>query len=360
MTTLYRSLESNHNTVRTTAAPVGRGVSRKRLLVGCVAGILALAPLLLSPLSAAADKPVGESLPVVLSAGADHDIKRWDANGKLAATLGSHDDAVNALLLVGSDTLISVGADGHCKIWSLSAAQMTLDIDAVKGNALSVAFDAASNPQTLAIGTAGGKILLFNRITGKKLTEADAHNDGVRALHFGSDGTTLVSASADRQMRFWKVAINGSKASLDYHSNISAHDDAVNDLVVSSDDRTIATISSDGYLKTWQRNGGALINRVKVCDHGATAVAFSPDGRTIATGDEDGRVRLWNTASFAPISTLGSHERAVTCLAWSADGKFVVSGGADKTLRYWSLDQNKQAARITAHDGVVKAVVVLP
>jgi len=38
----------------------------------------------------------------------------------------------------------------------------------------------------------------------------------------------------------------------------------------------------------------------------------------------------------------------------------VVSGGADKTLRYWSLDEGKQAARITAHDGVVKAVVVLP
>jgi WD40 repeat protein len=313
---------------------------------------------LLSALSAGADKPLAETLPVVISAGADHDIKQWDGTGKLVTTLGSHDDAVNALLLVDSDTLISVGADGACKIWSISGASMTLKIDAVKGSALSVAITPSKS--VLAIGTAGGKIDLFLRSTGKKLAEADAHNDGVRALRFSSDGATLFSASADRQMRFWRVTINGSKAALDYQSNISAHDEAVNGLVVSPDDRTIATISSDGYLKTWQRNGGGLVNRVKVCEHGASAVAYSPDGRTLATGDADGKVRLWNAAALTPISTLGSHERAVTCLAWSSDGKFVVSGGEDKTLRYWSLDQGKQAARIAAHDGTVKAVVVLP
>jgi WD40 repeat protein len=61
-----------------------------------------------------------------------------------------------------------------------------------------------------------------------------------------------------------------------------------------------------------------------------------------------------------PIAILGSHERAVTCVAWSSNGKFVVSGGADKTVRYWSLAEGRQAARITAHDGVVKALVILP
>lgn len=353
MTTVYRSLAlyKKHR------VSLSRRAFVTPLLTGCALGLLLLVFPLPMPLAAPVDASPAEILPAVVSAGADHDIKTWDAAGKLVTTIGSHDDAVNALLLMDSDTLISVGADGACKIWSISGARMTLNIDAVKGSALSVAI--TPNKSVLAIGTSGGKISLFNRMTGKKLVEADAHNDGVRALQFSSDAATLFSASADRQMRFWKVTL-GTKAALDYQSNISAHDEAVNGLVVSPDDRTIATISSDGYLKTWQRNGGALINRVKVCDHGVAAVAFSPDGRTIATGDEDGRVRLWNAATCAAISTLGSHDRAVTCLAWSADGKYVVSGGADKTLRYWSLDQGKQAARITAHDGVVKAVVVLP
>jgi len=313
---------------------------------------------MMASLSAQAMKPLGESLPNVISAGADHDIKQWNGVGKLVSTIGSHDDAVNALLLVDSNTLLSVGADGACKTWSISDARLVRSFDAVKGGALSIAL--TPDGKTLAIGTAGGKIGLFFKETGKKLGEADAHNDGVRGLQFSSDGAILFSASADRQMRFWRFTLNGAKAALDYQSNVSAHDDAVNALVVSPDHQTIATISSDGFLKTWQRNGGGLINRVKVCEHGAQAVAFSPDGRTLATGDEDGRVRLWNAANGAPISTLGSHDRAVTCIAWSPNGKFVVSGGADKTLRYWSLDEGKQAARITAHDGVVKAVVVLP
>jgi WD40 repeat protein len=353
VTTLYRSLESNSNSPKSP----GRRVAVASVLTWCAVGLIGAATSVLTPFAARANAPLADALPVVISAGADHDIKKWDGTGKLAATLGSHDDAVNALLLVGPDTLISVGAEGACKIWSVTEARMTLSIDAVKGSALSVAL--TPDMRTLAIGTASGKIALFSRATGKRLAEADAHNDGVRALRFTSDGATLFSASADRQIRFWKV-MTGAKTGLDYQSNISAHDEAVNSLVLSPDDNTIATISADGYLKTWQRSGGALVNRVKVCDHGAAALAYSPDGRTIATGDEDGRVRLWTAANFAPISTLGSHDRAVTCLAWSADGKFVVSGGADKTLRYWSLDQMKQAARITAHDGVVKAVVILP
>lgn len=353
VTTLLRSVEFIQNLSK---SPLS---TRRRALIGCALSLFGAAIVFGTPYAARAGEPLAENLPTVISAGADHDIKEWDGNGKLANTIGSHDEAVNALLLGGPDMLISVGGDGACKIWSIATARATLTIDAVKGNALSVAFNRSSNPQTLAIGTAGGKILLFSRLTGKPLWEADAHDDGVRALQFTSDGGTLVSGGGDRQLRFWKVAPGNSKSVMTYQSNVAAHDEGVTDLAVSPDDRTIATISADGFLKTWQRNGGGLINRVKVCHHGAAALAYSPDGKTLATGDEDGHVRLWNAASLEPIATLGSHDRAVTCIAWSANNKMVVSGGADKTLRYWSLD-GKEVARIAAHDGVVKAVVVLP
>ena len=141
-----------------------------------------IATSLLGSLPARAIQPLADALPVVISAGADHDIKKWDATGKLVATIGSHDDTVNALLLIGSDTLISIGAEGACKVWSLTDNRMTLKIDAVQGAALSIAV--TPDTHTLAIGTAGGKISLWNLMTGRKLTEADAHNDGVRArLH---------------------------------------------------------------------------------------------------------------------------------------------------------------------------------
>lgn len=351
--TLARCLESNS----TLLSLFGRRIARRPLFLGGALSLMLMAASLLTSQPVRANETLAEPLPLVISAGADHDIKKWDGNGKLAATLGSHDDAVNALLLLGSDSLASVGADGVCKFWSISDNRMSSHIDAVKGSALSVAV--TSDMKILAIGTAGGQIALFAKATGKKLGEVVAHENGVRALRFSADGTTLLSASSDLQLRFWRVTIGG-KAPLDYQSNVLAGDDAVNGMVLSPDDKTIATISSDGFLKTWQRTGSAFIKRVKVCNHGAAAVAFSPDGRTIATGDEDGHVRLWNATTLDAISTLGSHDRAVTCLAWSANGKFVVSGGADKTLRYWSLDQGKEVTRITAHDGTVKAVVVLP
>ena len=55
---------------------------------------------------------------------------------------------------------------------------------------------------------------------------------------------------------------------------------------------------------------------------------------------------------------MASHDRGVTALAWTSDGKVLVSGGEDKTLRYWNLATGRQAARITAHDGSVRAIVL--
>ena len=52
------------------------------------------------------------------------------------------------------------------------------------------------------------------------------------------------------------------------------------------------------------------------------------------------------------------NDRGVTALAWAPGGKMLVSGGEDKTLRYWNLATGHQIARITAHDGAVRAIVL--
>ena len=55
---------------------------------------------------------------------------------------------------------------------------------------------------------------------------------------------------------------------------------------------------------------------------------------------------------------VASHENGVVSLAWAPDGKTLVSGGEDKTLRFWNVVTGHQIARITAHDGAVRAIVL--
>jgi WD40 repeat protein len=299
------------------------------------------------------------TLPGVLTAGADHVIKHWDMSGKLAATVGSHDDAVNAIAFVpgsGGTKLASVGADGRLKVWDTQTAIALQNIDTRHGDVTALAL--SPDGRLAATGGSDHQIRIWNLATGRMLSEVKAHGDTVRAMQFTLDGARLVSGSADRLIRIWRVE-NGGK-SLEYNSTIVAHDDAVTGLVLTSNDQ-IASVSADGYLKFWEQPGGGLKNRVRVGNRPVLAIAISPDGRTIATGDEDGKIRLWNEATGTPLPFVGSHDRAVYALAWTPDGNTLVSGSEDKTVRYWSTaGTGHQVARITAHDGAVKAIAVVP
>ena len=307
------------------------------------------------------EKVSGDNLPGVLSGGADHAIKRWDMTGKLAVTVGSHEDTVNVLLIstgASRDILLSAGADGALKLWSLSEMRSLLTIPTGQDAVLSLAM--SPNGALIATGGANSHITLWDRVSGRRLFDVKAHSGGVHALQFTSDGMLLVSGSADRSIRIWRVVGEPRRApQLEYRSNIVAHDDTVTALALSSDDRTLASVSADGYLKLWRMDGG-LITRERVCGQGVNALAFSPDGRMLATGDEEGKIRFWNPANGASIPFNASHDRGVTALAWAADGKILVSGGADKTVRYWNASNGQKLKSIAAHDGAVKALVVVP
>ncbi len=296
-------------------------------------------------------------LPTVISGGSDHNIKRWDSSGKLIDTLGTLDDSVTVLRIAPDGSLLSGGADGLVKSWSLADARETRSITA--GRSAVTAITVSPDGAVFAVGTADGKISLFNSATGKRLSETAAHAGAVKGLIFTPDGTELISGSADKTIRIWRTVRDSGH--LEYRSNIAAHDEAVTGMAAAAGGSLFATVSDDGYLKTWHLDGG-LVGRMKVCDHGVSSVAFSPDGRTIATGDRDGKIKLWNAQSSAPMSSVFQHERdrAVLALTFTVSGKALVSGGADKTVRYWNLENGQKIKTIAAHDGEVQALALAP
>ncbi len=301
-------------------------------------------------------------LPTVISGGSDHALKRWDSSGKLIDTLGTLDDAVNVISMLPNGFVLTGGADGEVKTWSLADARETQSLAVSKSAVTAIAVAPAGT--FIAVGSADGQITLWNLGTGKRMADMQAHGREVQALQFASDGVLLISGSADKTIRMWKVLRAANKRDMDrleYQSNIAAHDDAVMAIALAPGDGMFATVSEDGWLKTWRLDGG-LVGRARVCDHGVASVAFSPDGRTIATGDNDGRVRLWNAQTSTPYATIFYHDkdRPVLTLAFTQNGKVLVSGGADSTIRYWNVETGQKIKSIAAHEGAVKAVLLVP
>jgi len=143
----------------------------------------------------------------------------------------------------------------------------------------------------IAVGSKSGSIIILNAITGIQMAILSGHAGWVRSLVFSPDGTSLVSGSQDKTIKFWDM-------------------------------------QTGGIVKTFQGHTEYI-----------TCVSISPDCTTIASGSGDETIQLWN------IQTGECHHiiewRAVDCVFFSPlDPKLLISV-SDKTTQHWNVDGQK-------------------
>jgi len=204
----------------------------------------------------------------------------------------------------------------------------------------------------------------------------------VRAAAFSSDGSLVVTASADQTLRLWPVTQRPEPWVLDFSKDDLTHTvgadlDALLQAVLAPDETQVATIDTTGVARTWQVQTGTptdlaptgttfsriqyspdgqllalgtdgvartwssrtgLVER-RAGDRALVAGAFSPDGRRIvAVGMVTGETRIHRVDGKGEAVTLVGHGAAVVSIAFSPDGRHVVTASNDTTVRVWSTD----------------------
>ena len=111
---------------------------------------------------------------------------------------------------------------------------------------------------------------------------------------FSRDGRTLVTAGADKTVRFWNVRTHRPLG-----PPLLGHTGTVLALAVSPDDDTLATGGADDTVRLWNARGPTTLGtplrgRVGRAEQFGDAVAFSRDGNTVAAASSDGAVHLWS------------------------------------------------------------------
>jgi len=165
--------------------------------------------------------------------------------------------------------------------------------------------------------------------------QAPAEPDPARAAAntvFTPDGTALVTAGPDDQVRLWDVATGRQRGRLRYGRPI--------EVAALSPDGTSIVVAGRGQApRVWDlASGRELILRLAPADewNGATALAYSPDSRLLAVGVRD-TVRLVYAQSGEQRATLPRLPGTVRGLAFSPDGTRLAEVGDHDGIHFWDV-----------------------
>ncbi|HEU5010182.1 MAG TPA: hypothetical protein VFT33_05755, partial [Gaiellaceae bacterium] len=123
------------------------------------------------------------------------------------------------------------------------------------------------------------------------------HRDDVTSVRLSPDGSRILTASADHDVRRWS-AVDGTPLPV-----IKAHVGRVTDARYSPDGRWIVT-AGPGAAGVWNADTGQRLFYLRGVEGKLVSAAFAPDGRTIVATGEDGTVRTYRCDVCGEIDEL--------------------------------------------------------
>ena len=188
------------------------------------------------------------------------------------------------------------------------------------------------------------------------------HTRHIPACAVSPNGTWIVSASADNNLKVWD-ATTGQEL-----HTMTGHTSWVQGCAVTPDNKRIISACVKS-LKIWDAASGQELRTIQTGNTdwsmGNTVFcAVSPDGTWIVSGSEDRNedktLKIWDMASGQELHTLTGHTGWPRSCAVSPDGSWIVSASVDKTLRIWDTASGQELRILTGHTGKVEACAISP
>ena len=275
-----------------------------------------------------------------LTASRDGTARVWKTDrGTNVAVLAGHDGAVGGATFDRTGRrVLTYGDDGTARIWDprITAELRVVDRQTVPLTGLAVAEKGALRITKDDRGVA--------RIWRQALPTVTLPVRNVRGVTVSPDGTLVVTASGDGNLRIWSK--DGRPRRMLRQGNpvgAVAFDPQGRSLAVAGVDRVVIW-DADGWKPSGSIRTGA----------GVVDLSFSPDGKRLVTASSDGTASIWNVATGRrELPPLKEHTAALTSAAFSPDGRLVVTASADHDARVWNARTGKPKSLLRAHGAIV-------
>ena len=169
------------------------------------------------------------------------------------------------------------------------------------------------------------------------------HTSRIKSLAFSSKRNTIVSASHDRTVRFWKT--DGTEQFV-----INVKDGGVNSISLSPDEAFLACVQ-DSRVSLWDIDSKQCLWVFEgTIEDSSNSISYSPNGKLIAAA-WGCQVILLQAADGKLIKQMYGHNDFIFSVSFSHDGTRIVSTSRDKTAMVWDIESGERILLLehTAH-----------
>jgi len=300
---------------------------------------------------ALSDDPVSRALETAVRQNA-HVLRPLDPPGSLAATLATRLPGEGPAKAIAEEVVAGLRGPHLRAITTLPDLPDPTLSPVPPGHTSGVgALGVAPDGSWLVTADVDGEVRIWDPITGTLRHILTGHTRTVGALVVAPDGSWLATASWDRTVRIWDP-ITGTLRHI-----LTGHTRTVGALVVAPDGSWLATADRRGEVRIWDPISGTLRHLLTGHTDAVFALGVAPDGSWLATAENDGEMRIWDPISGTPCHTLTGHTRTVGV---APDGSWLASTDADGEVRIWDPITGTLRHTLTGHTSGVWPVRVAP
>ncbi len=125
----------------------------------------------------------------------------------------------------------------------------------------------------------------------------EAESNLIRSIAISPDSQTVASGSFGGKIKLWNI----QSGELLHEINLGTD---VRSITFSPDGQTFATAGGNGKVKLWELATGKLVRTLEENELPVDSVDFSPDGQTIARGGWDNNIKLLDIRTGKLLNTL--------------------------------------------------------
>jgi WD40 repeat protein len=270
---------------------------------------------------------------------------QWTARNVISVPEG---DAVNGMAWSpNGKLLVTANQSGNAYVWLVPSGLGWGEFSGGLGQPLNtVAFDPAHQNWVVTAG-ADGHARIFSISADTQVTSLRVPGGDVNGAVFSPDGRQIVTAGSDGYARVWDpVTRRQIGAKFGFGSPMSS-------IAFSADGTKIVTTGNDGYTNIWDATQSPPTFSTFIVEPGNSVphdAAFSPDGSVVITAGSDGTAREWSSATGNQLLVLGTSSGLTSTVAFR--GSDVITASSDGTAKIWDAEPVEQRGLLLSGSGL--------